>query len=213
MLPAHGWAAGIAYLTVAFSVGQALGPLVAGLLSDSSGGITEGLWLSVVLLAVAGATALLQRESAAPAAVIIPAVSSTPGSFGRILLTVDGAPHSTAAEQAAVTLSRALGARLDVVHVDPDTEPGPAPGQSPAGAAVLDAAVGRLTAAGVTPVGHLVHAPDVDIPDALAETVARLGADLVIAAPHHRAHLQRWLEPSVSEELADRAKAAVLLVA
>lgn len=58
-----------------------------------------------------------------------------------------------------------------------------------------------------------LHAPDVDIADALAETVARLGTDLVIAAPHHRAHLQRWLEPSISEELADRAKAAVLLVA
>jgi predicted MFS family arabinose efflux permease/nucleotide-binding universal stress UspA family protein len=212
MLPAHRWTAGIAYLTVAFSVGQAIGPLIAGLLSDSSGGITKGLWLSVVLLGMAGAAALLQREPAAPAWVITPKVSSTSGGFGRILLTIDGAPSSTAAEQAAVTLSRAFGARLDVVHVDPDTEPNPSRGQSSAGA-VLDAAVDRLAAAGVTPVGHLVHAPDVDIADALAETVARLGTDLVIAAPHHRAHLQRWLEPSISEELADRAKAAVLLVA
>ncbi|MEV6995538.1 YbfB/YjiJ family MFS transporter [Streptomyces sp. NPDC093228] len=65
MLPAHAWTSGIALLTVAFSVGQAVGPLVSGLLSDSSGGIAKGLWLSVVLLAVSAAVALIQRERAA----------------------------------------------------------------------------------------------------------------------------------------------------
>jgi predicted MFS family arabinose efflux permease len=65
MLPAHAWTLGIALLTVAFSVGQAVGPLVSGLLSDSSGGIAKGLWLSVVLLAVSAAVALIQRERAA----------------------------------------------------------------------------------------------------------------------------------------------------
>jgi predicted MFS family arabinose efflux permease len=64
MLPAHAWTLGIALLTVAFSVGQAVGPLVSGLLSDSSGGIAKGLWLSVVLLAVSAAVALIQRERA-----------------------------------------------------------------------------------------------------------------------------------------------------
>jgi predicted MFS family arabinose efflux permease len=62
MLPAHGWTSGIALLTVAFSVGQAIGPLVAGLLSDMDGGIKLGLWLSEVLLLVAGAIALTQRH-------------------------------------------------------------------------------------------------------------------------------------------------------
>ncbi|MFL6054014.1 MAG: YbfB/YjiJ family MFS transporter [Actinoallomurus sp.] len=52
----------MALLTVAFSVGQAIGPLVSGLLSDSAGGISEGLWLSVVLLAVSAGIALVQRE-------------------------------------------------------------------------------------------------------------------------------------------------------
>jgi MFS family permease len=64
MLPAHAWTSGIALLTVAFSVGQAVGPLVSGLLSDSSGGIAKGLWLSVVLLAVSAGVALIQRERA-----------------------------------------------------------------------------------------------------------------------------------------------------
>ncbi|WP_377273096.1 YbfB/YjiJ family MFS transporter [Peterkaempfera sp. SMS 1(5)a] len=62
MLPAHAWTAGIALLTVAFSVGQAVGPLVSGLLSDSSGGIAKGLWLSVVLLGASIAAAVVQRD-------------------------------------------------------------------------------------------------------------------------------------------------------
>jgi predicted MFS family arabinose efflux permease len=65
MLPQHAWTSGIALLTVAFSVGQAVGPLVSGLLSDSSGGIAKGLWLSVVLLAVSAAVAVVQRERGA----------------------------------------------------------------------------------------------------------------------------------------------------
>jgi predicted MFS family arabinose efflux permease len=61
-LPPHGWTHGIALLTVAFSLGQAFGPLVSGLLSDRAGGITQGLWLSVILLALAAVAALIQRE-------------------------------------------------------------------------------------------------------------------------------------------------------
>jgi len=69
MLPSHGWTSGIALLTVAFSLGQAIGPLVAGLLSDMNGGIRLGLWLSEVLLLVAGAIALTQRQVEPSAAV------------------------------------------------------------------------------------------------------------------------------------------------
>ncbi|MBP2702619.1 YbfB/YjiJ family MFS transporter [Microbispora sp. RL4-1S] len=65
MLPASGWTAGIALLTVAFSVGQAVGPLLSGLLSDGDGGIARGLWLSAVLLVLAAVAALFQREHAA----------------------------------------------------------------------------------------------------------------------------------------------------
>ncbi|PWU43152.1 MFS transporter [Micromonospora globispora] len=61
-LPPAGWTAGIALLTVAFSVGQAIGPLVSGVLSDS-GGVAVGLWLSVGLLAAAGLVALFQRDT------------------------------------------------------------------------------------------------------------------------------------------------------
>jgi predicted MFS family arabinose efflux permease len=62
MLPRGAWTAGIALLTVAFSVGQAVGPLVSGLLSDSAGGISRGLWLSAVVLVLAAVAALFQRH-------------------------------------------------------------------------------------------------------------------------------------------------------
>ncbi|WP_327424959.1 YbfB/YjiJ family MFS transporter [Streptomyces sp. NBC_01230] len=62
MLPQHAWTSAIAWLTVAFSVGQAVGPLISGILSDSEGGIAKGLWLSVILLAVSALVALVQRE-------------------------------------------------------------------------------------------------------------------------------------------------------
>jgi len=74
MLPAHGWTSGIALLTVAFSLGQAIGPLVAGLLSDMDGGIKLGLWLSEVLLLIAGGIALTQRH-VEPSAAAHPASS------------------------------------------------------------------------------------------------------------------------------------------
>lgn len=64
MLPPHAWTSRIAVLTVAFSVGQAVGPLISGMMSDSSGGIAKGLWLSVILLAVSAVVALAQRERA-----------------------------------------------------------------------------------------------------------------------------------------------------
>ncbi|WP_186316019.1 YbfB/YjiJ family MFS transporter [Catellatospora sichuanensis] len=75
MLPAEGWAAGIALLTVAFSAGQAIGPVLSGLLSDGPGGVARGLWLSVALLGIAALVALWQREH--------PAVPQTAGDSAR----------------------------------------------------------------------------------------------------------------------------------
>ncbi|MGW2206616.1 YbfB/YjiJ family MFS transporter [Streptomyces sp. NPDC001774] len=63
MLPQDAWTSGIAWLTVAFSVGQAVGPLISGILSDSEGGIAKGLWLSVILLLVSAIASMFQRET------------------------------------------------------------------------------------------------------------------------------------------------------
>lgn len=58
-----GWTAGIAALTTAFALGQSVGPVVSGALSDGSGGgVKTGLWLSPILLALAIGASLLHRE-------------------------------------------------------------------------------------------------------------------------------------------------------
>jgi predicted MFS family arabinose efflux permease/nucleotide-binding universal stress UspA family protein len=213
MLPAHGWTTGIALLTVAFSVGQGIGPLVAGLLSDSVGGITRGLWLSVVLLALAAAVALTQREPAQvhiaePQPAVAPATTSATTAsaalpFHRILLAVDGSPRDRQAEALALSLARTLDVDVHVLHIQSEA----------AGESRVDQAVRRLGESGVHAVAHIVTAPESDVADAIASTASELGADLVIAAPHHRDRLGRWLEPSITEQLTERAAAAVLLVA
>ena len=58
----HAWTTVIAALTVAFGIGQSIGPVLSGALSDGPGGVKAGLWLSVAILAVASVVAATQRE-------------------------------------------------------------------------------------------------------------------------------------------------------
>ena len=60
----HAWTAAIAALTIAFGLGQCIGPLLSGALSDGASGLRAGLWLSVGILAVATFVAMLQPEPA-----------------------------------------------------------------------------------------------------------------------------------------------------
>lgn len=60
----HAWTAAIAALTIAFGIGQCVGPLLSGALSDGPNGVREGLWLSVGILVVASVVAAFQPEPA-----------------------------------------------------------------------------------------------------------------------------------------------------
>jgi predicted MFS family arabinose efflux permease len=62
--PPQAWTAAIGAMTVAFGIGQCIGPLVAGRLSDGPGGIRAGLLLSAVLLALGAVVGAFQREPA-----------------------------------------------------------------------------------------------------------------------------------------------------
>lgn len=56
------WTAALAALTVAFALGQAIGPLASGAVSGATGSVSAGLWLSPVLLVAAAVVALFQRS-------------------------------------------------------------------------------------------------------------------------------------------------------
>jgi predicted MFS family arabinose efflux permease len=63
-LPPSAWTAAISLLTVGFAFGQTVGPILAGAISDATGRIEAGFWVSVVLLGVAACVSLLQRPPA-----------------------------------------------------------------------------------------------------------------------------------------------------
>ncbi|MDN3561169.1 YbfB/YjiJ family MFS transporter [Vreelandella neptunia] len=62
---ASAWASGIGAMTVAFSIGQTLGPTLSGWLNDLTGGLSVGLLTSAVFLVAAALVGLLQTDSRA----------------------------------------------------------------------------------------------------------------------------------------------------
>jgi predicted MFS family arabinose efflux permease len=66
-LPVSSWTAALSLLTVAFALGQTIGPIVAGAISDTTASIAAGFWLSPILLGFAACVNLMQRPPA-PAA-------------------------------------------------------------------------------------------------------------------------------------------------
>ena len=67
-LPEESWGAAVSLLTVAFSIGQIIGPTAAGAIADISGGVTAGLTAGAVVLGVGCLTGMAQRTLIAPAA-------------------------------------------------------------------------------------------------------------------------------------------------
>lgn len=60
-LPPAQWARGIGAFTVCFALGQIVGPVVVGLISDGAGGLARGLVFSAVALALGALFAWRQR--------------------------------------------------------------------------------------------------------------------------------------------------------
>ncbi|WP_332777159.1 YbfB/YjiJ family MFS transporter [Polaromonas sp.] len=61
LLPGSTLTLGLALLTAAFSLGQSLGPLLGGWISDMTGSLAAGLWLGPALLLMGAVVSLQQR--------------------------------------------------------------------------------------------------------------------------------------------------------
>jgi predicted MFS family arabinose efflux permease len=59
-LPRAAWASGIGAMTVAFSLGQIIGPVGTGLITDLVGGLSSGLWISAALIGLGACLAAFQ---------------------------------------------------------------------------------------------------------------------------------------------------------
>jgi predicted MFS family arabinose efflux permease len=60
--PPQAWTKAIAALTVAFGIGQCVGPILSGYLSDGPGGVRAGLEVSAVVLLASAVVIAFQRE-------------------------------------------------------------------------------------------------------------------------------------------------------
>jgi predicted MFS family arabinose efflux permease len=63
LLPGSALTLGLSLLTAAFSLGQSLGPLLAGAVSDATGSLAAGLWLGPLLLCAAAAVSTRQNTA------------------------------------------------------------------------------------------------------------------------------------------------------
>jgi predicted MFS family arabinose efflux permease len=59
--PASHWPIGISAFTIAFAIGQIVGPTLVGYIADSAGGLTQGLLLSAITLWVGALLAWQQK--------------------------------------------------------------------------------------------------------------------------------------------------------
>ena len=68
-LPKASWGAAVAVFTVAFAIGQSIGPIYTGWLADATSSLFAGLAGSAIILLLAGVAALRQKDAAADAAI------------------------------------------------------------------------------------------------------------------------------------------------
>ena len=67
VLPHSSLTWGLALLTASFSLGQSIGPLAGGWISDATGSLSAGLWLGPALLLLGAAASLRQRQNTSTA--------------------------------------------------------------------------------------------------------------------------------------------------
>lgn len=146
-------------------------------------------------------------------------------SYRHLLVPTDGSELSVAAIDQAITLAKALGARLTVMHakppvplpimgmgdtIDPVTVDSLVRASNEASERVLAEALAQVREAGVEPGAQAVdHAS----PHAAIVTAAReLGCDLIVMASHGRRGLEGLLLGSETQKVLATSPCPVLVV-
>lgn len=139
--------------------------------------------------------------------------------YTNILAAIDSTEKGNEVIAAVQDLAAATGAKVHVLHVEA-SEIIPAPGlvarvdlEDDRGARqVVDDALAKLAAAGVTADGDVVESLRDEVPSVLIRTATEKGSDLIVVGPEHHSLLDRILHGSVSHEVALRSPSSVLLV-
>lgn len=139
--------------------------------------------------------------------------------YKKILAAVDGTPHGAAVLDTVASLARLSGAAVHVIHIRPSRviTDGISGGVYTAedaaeGRTVVDEALARLRADGVTADGEVDEGLREDLAGILVERAADLGSDLIAVGPGHYSGISALLHSSVSRAVAKAAPVSVLLV-
>ncbi|MFG2789617.1 universal stress protein [Streptomyces sp. NPDC048419] len=134
--------------------------------------------------------------------------------FQRILVAVDPSPARHSAVRLAGEMAQLTNAEVRVVHVIASAASVAAivPLEDDSEAkAVLEDALAALRDKGVKAEGTLARGLTTQVATAISDTAEEFGADLVVLSPHHRGAVEALFQPRVSDAVAHRTGAAVLL--
>jgi nucleotide-binding universal stress UspA family protein len=140
--------------------------------------------------------------------------------YKNILTAVDGSAHGAAVLDAVSSLAKLTGGRVHVIHIRPSaiiagglTGGAVVPVEETAeGRQVVDEAVARLRADGVTADGEVDEGLRQDLAAILVERAEALGSDLIAVGPGHYSGISALLHSSVSQGVAKTSPVSVLLV-
>lgn len=140
--------------------------------------------------------------------------------YKNILTAVDGSEYGSAVLDAVSSLAKLTGGRVHVIHIRPDqvlsggfTGGAVVPVEETAeGRQVVDEALARLRADGITADGEVDEGLREELAAILVERAKELGSDLIAVGPGHYSGIAALLHSSVSREVARTSPVSVLLV-
>jgi nucleotide-binding universal stress UspA family protein len=140
--------------------------------------------------------------------------------YKNILAAVDGSSHGAAVLDAVTSLAKLTGATVQVIHIRPSQiiSGGLTGGavvaveETAEGRQVVEEALTRLRADGITAGGEVDEGLREDLAAILVERAEALGSDLIAVGPGHYSGISALLHTSVSRGVAKTSPVSVLLV-